>query len=74
MDRTFTDGTSRTGETYFVWEGEWWKHRLIEEEKEIFMPGSPTRSSSPPSSPSVGRTGSWVGGGARVREAGVLVE
>ncbi len=41
MDRTFTDGTSITRETYFVWEGEWWRHHLTEEEKEIFMPGVP---------------------------------
>lgn len=37
--RTFTDGTSITRETYFVWEEGWWRHRLTEEEKAIFMPG-----------------------------------
>lgn len=39
VDRTFTDGSSITRETYFVWEDGWWRHRLTEEEKEIFMPG-----------------------------------
>ncbi len=24
-----------------MWEGEWWRHHLTEEEKEIFMPGVP---------------------------------
>ncbi|MDP9475935.1 MAG: hypothetical protein M3R38_09650 [Actinomycetota bacterium] len=39
--RTFTDGTSITRETYFVWEDGRWRHRLTEEEKAIFMPGVP---------------------------------
>jgi hypothetical protein len=37
--RIFTDGSSITRETYFVWDNGWWKHHLTEEEKEIFMPG-----------------------------------
>ena len=37
--RTFTDGSSITRETYFVWDNGWWKHHLTEEEIEIFMPG-----------------------------------
>lgn len=40
VDRTFTDGTSITRDTIFVWEG-YWRHHLTEEEKEIFMPGVP---------------------------------
>ncbi len=40
VDRTFTDGTSISRETVFVWEG-YWRHHLTEEEKEIFMPGVP---------------------------------
>lgn len=40
VDRTFTDGTSITRDTVFVWEG-YWRHHLTEEEKEIFMPGVP---------------------------------
>lgn len=40
VDRTFTDGTEITRDTVFVWEG-YWRHRLTEEEKEIFMPGVP---------------------------------
>lgn len=40
VDRVFTDGTSISRETVFVWEG-YWRHRLTEEEKEIFMPGVP---------------------------------
>ncbi len=40
IDRTFTDGTSITRDTVFVWEG-YWRHHLTEEEKEIFMPGVP---------------------------------
>jgi len=40
VDRTFTDGTSISRETVFVWEG-YWRHHLTEEEKQIFMPGVP---------------------------------
>ena len=40
VDRTFEDGTSITRETHFVWEGRWWRHRLNDEEKAIFMPGA----------------------------------
>jgi len=39
--RTFTDGTSITRETVFVWNNTYWSHHLTEEEKEIFMPGVP---------------------------------
>ncbi len=39
--RTFTDGTSITRETRFVWENGYWRHHLTEEEQEIFMPGVP---------------------------------
>ncbi len=38
--RTFTDGTSITRDTRFVWEGGYWRHSLTEEEKKIFMPGT----------------------------------
>ncbi len=66
VHRAFTDGTSITRETYFVWEG-WWRHHLTEEEKEIFMPDatyeefvaaqqvvSPSASSSPNASAPAG--------------------
>jgi len=36
--RIFKDGTSITRDTYFVLEEGEWKHRLTEEENEIFMP------------------------------------
>ncbi len=39
--RTFTDGTSITRETVFVWNDTYWSHHLTEEEKDIFMPGVP---------------------------------
>lgn len=38
VDRTFTDGTFISRDTYFVWEDGWWRHHLTEEEKQIFMP------------------------------------
>jgi hypothetical protein len=71
---TYGDGTSSVRTTYFV-----------QEERHVaaqVRPGGvrplhaepPTRSSSPPSSPPVGRIGVQVGGGARVRGAGLLVE
>lgn len=41
VDRTFTDGTFISRDTYFVWEDGWWRHHLTDEEKSIFMPGLP---------------------------------
>ena len=41
IDRIFEDGSTITRDSYFVWEDGWWRHRLTEEEKEIFMPGVP---------------------------------
>jgi hypothetical protein len=39
--RTFKDGTPITRDTIFVMEDGSWKHRFIEEEIAIFMPGTP---------------------------------
>ena len=39
--RTFANGTSIARDTYFVLEGEEWKHRFSQEEVDIFMPGTP---------------------------------
>jgi hypothetical protein len=36
--RTFTDGTSITRETVFLWNNTYWSHHFTEEEKDIFMP------------------------------------
>jgi hypothetical protein len=38
VQRTFTDDTSITRRTYFVYEGGEWRHRFSDEEKAIFMP------------------------------------
>ena len=39
--RTFSDGSSLTRETAFVYEGGLWKHRFVGEEIDLFMPGVP---------------------------------
>ena len=40
VDRTFSDGTFLTRNTFFVYEDRAWKHRLSGEEVDTFMPGA----------------------------------